>query len=88
MRYSARLYFSRRNLTPFIARVPAIREILHELYVSMGRKIFTNGKQEALNFSLAPGQSVTFRYRVLISSEIATAEGSEAGYQRFVAEDR
>jgi hypothetical protein len=54
----------------------------------LGRKIFTNGKQEALNFSLAPGQSVTFRYRVLISSEIATAEESEADYQRFVAEDR
>jgi hypothetical protein len=54
----------------------------------LGRKIFTNGNQEALNFSLAPGESVTFRYRVLISSEIATAEGTEAAYQRFVAEDR
>jgi hypothetical protein len=51
----------------------------------LGRKIFTNGKEEALNFSLAPGESVTFRYRVLISSEIVTAAGTEAEYRRFVA---
>jgi len=50
-----------------------------------GRKIFTNGKEEALNFSLAPNQSVTFRYRVLISSEIVTPASTEAAYQRFVA---
>jgi hypothetical protein len=50
-----------------------------------GRKIFTNGKEEALNFSLAPNQSVTFRYRVLISSEIVTPESTEAAYQRFIA---
>ena len=31
----------------------------------LGRKIFSNGKEE-LNFSLKPGQSVTFRYRVVI----------------------
>ena len=33
----------------------------------LGRKIFSNGKEE-LNFSLHPGESVTFRYRVLIHS--------------------
>ena len=33
----------------------------------LGRKIFSNGKEE-LNFSLAPGQSTTFRYRVIIHS--------------------
>ena len=33
----------------------------------LGRKIFSNGKEE-LNFSLQPGQSVTFRYRTLIHS--------------------
>jgi len=33
----------------------------------LGRKIFSNGKEE-LNFSLKPGQSVTFRYRILIHS--------------------
>jgi len=31
----------------------------------LGRKIFSNGKEE-LNFSLAPKQSVTFRYRIII----------------------
>ncbi|HEX7847799.1 MAG TPA: PmoA family protein [Chitinophagaceae bacterium] len=33
----------------------------------LGRKIFSNGKEE-LNFSLPPGKSVTFRYRVIIHS--------------------
>ena len=33
----------------------------------LGRKIFSNGKEE-LNFSLQPGQSVTFRFRVVIHS--------------------
>ena len=50
----------------------------------LGQKIFSNGKEE-LNLSLAPGQSVTFRYRVLISSEIATPENTEAAYKSIVA---
>ncbi|HKZ66995.1 MAG TPA: PmoA family protein [Chitinophagaceae bacterium] len=33
----------------------------------LGRKVFSNGKEE-LNFSLAPGKSTTFRYRVVIHS--------------------
>src|SRR5258705_3988666 len=33
----------------------------------LGRKIFSNGKEE-LNYSLQPGQSVTFRYRIVIHS--------------------
>lgn len=33
----------------------------------LGRKIFSNGKEE-LNFSLAPRQSTTFRYRIVIHS--------------------
>lgn len=40
----------------------------------LGRKIFSNGKEE-LNFSLAPKQSVTFRYRIIIhSGDVMTAE--------------
>jgi hypothetical protein len=50
----------------------------------LGQKIFTEGKEE-MNFSLAPNESVTFRYRILISSEIVSAESSEAAYQKFVA---
>jgi hypothetical protein len=50
----------------------------------LGQKIFSNGKQE-LNFSIAPGQSVTFRYRVLISSEILAPEKSESPYKDFVS---
>jgi hypothetical protein len=50
----------------------------------LGRKIFTNGKEDALDFSLAAGESVTFRYRVLISSEIVTAASAEADYREFI----
>ena len=33
----------------------------------LGRKIFSNGKEE-LNFTLQPGQTTTFRYRIVIHS--------------------
>ena len=36
----------------------------------LGRKIFSNGKEE-LNFALQPGQSTTFRYRIVIHSGAA-----------------
>jgi len=49
----------------------------------LGEKIFSNGKEE-LNLTLAPRQSVRFRYRVLISSEILTPENTEAAYKAFV----
>lgn len=50
----------------------------------LGQKIFTNGKEPALNFTLEPNASVTFRYGVLITSGKATAESTEAAYQEFV----
>src|SRR6266550_1106154 len=50
----------------------------------LGQKIFSEGKQE-LNFSLPPNASVTFRYRILISSAIATPDTTEAAYKDFVA---
>jgi hypothetical protein len=50
----------------------------------LGQKIFSNGAQE-LNLTLKPGESVTFRYRVLILSEIATPQETEAAYKEFVA---
>jgi hypothetical protein len=50
----------------------------------LGQKIFSEGKQ-ALNFSLPPNASVTFRYRILISSAIATPEATEAAYKDFAA---
>ena len=50
----------------------------------LGQKIFSEGKQ-ALNFSLAPGASATFRYRILISSAIAISDATEAAYKDFVA---
>jgi hypothetical protein len=53
----------------------------------LGQKIFSNGKQE-LNFSLAPNQNVTFRYRILLSSEILSPGKSEAAYQDFASSYR
>jgi Methane oxygenase PmoA len=50
----------------------------------LGQKIFSNGKEE-LNLTLEPNQSVTFRYRILVSSEMATPENTEAAYKAFVA---
>jgi Methane oxygenase PmoA len=50
----------------------------------LGQKIFSNGKEE-LNFTLPPGESVTFRYRILISSEILSSESTEAAYKDFAA---
>lgn len=40
----------------------------------LGRKIFSNGKEE-LNFTLQPGQSVTFRYRIVVHSGSALTAG-------------
>lgn len=33
----------------------------------LGRKIFSKGKEE-FNFSLQPGESVPFRYRIIVQS--------------------
>jgi hypothetical protein len=53
----------------------------------LGQKVFSNGKQE-LNFSVAANESATFRFRILISSEILTPEKSEAAYENFVSSYR
>jgi len=48
-------------------------------------KIFTDGKSPALNFTLNANQSVTFRYRVLILSEIATSAEANSAYKNFTS---
>src|SRR5216110_3502824 len=48
----------------------------------LGEKVFSNGKTE-LNFTLAAGQSTTFRHRVLILSGTATPDQIEAYYRDF-----
>ena len=50
----------------------------------LGEKIFSNGKEE-LNLTLAPNEGATFIYRILISSQIATPESTEAAYKDFVS---
>jgi len=50
----------------------------------LGEKVFSNGKEE-LNLTLAPHQTVTFRYRILITSGVVSPESTEAAYKAFVA---
>ena len=49
----------------------------------LGQKTFTNGGQE-LNFSLDPGQSVTFKYRVLIKSGLLSSDEINALYDTYI----
>jgi methane monooxygenase PmoA-like len=51
----------------------------------LGQKVFSDGKQ-TLNFALEPGQSVTFRFRILILSAAATPDDLESQYRRFIDE--
>ena len=53
----------------------------------LGQKVFSKG-QETLDFKLAPGQSTTFRYRILIVSGPTTLDAIEQQYQRFTAASR
>lgn len=39
----------------------------------LGQKALSNGKEE-LNFKLAPGESVTFRYRILVNSDVEVSD--------------
>lgn len=48
----------------------------------LGREIFSNGKEE-LNFTLKPGESVRFRYKVLIAS----GEGVDKGKMNRLADE-
>jgi hypothetical protein len=50
----------------------------------LGQKVFSNGKEE-LNFSLAPHERATLRYRVLILSEVATRQRVEEAYREFLS---
>ena len=51
----------------------------------LGQAALSNGK-ERLNFSIEPGQSATFRYRVLILAGTATTSQIEAEYKEFAGE--
>jgi hypothetical protein len=48
----------------------------------LGESVFTEGKKE-LNLTLQPGQSTTFKYRVLILSGKIEPAGIEKAYQEF-----
>jgi hypothetical protein len=49
----------------------------------LGQRIFSNG-EETLNLRLAPGQSTSFRYRILILDGHATPQEMEGYYGQFV----
>ncbi len=48
----------------------------------LGKKVFTEGKKE-LNLTLDPGQSTSFKYRVLILSGAVKPEAIDAAYAAF-----
>jgi hypothetical protein len=48
----------------------------------LGMKIFSNGREQ-LNFRLGPGESTTFRHRILILSGTATPAQIEEQYEDF-----
>lgn len=50
----------------------------------LGAREFSKGKEE-LNFSIEPGQSATFRYRVVILNAGPAPEAIEAEYKKFTA---
>jgi len=52
---------------------------------TLGQKVFNGGK-ESLNFTLEPGQSATFKYRVLVLSRTATPEDLESQHRKFTDE--
>jgi hypothetical protein len=49
----------------------------------LGQKVFSNGK-EVLDFGLKKGESVTFRFQIVVISGETTAEKIEQLYQKFV----
>ncbi len=49
----------------------------------LGQKIFSNGKEE-LNFTLQPGESVTFKYRIEILDGKANKKQLDEEYKNFV----
>ena len=50
-----------------------------------GEAVFSKGK-ETLNFTIAPHQSATFRYRLVILNSPTTPDQAETQYQKFVTE--
>jgi hypothetical protein len=52
---------------------------------TLGQKVFSNGK-ETLNYTLEPGQSGTFRYRVLVLTGPATSAELESQHRKFTDE--
>jgi len=52
----------------------------------LGQNVFSNGK-EKLNFALNPGESVTFRYRILLLDGRGHKQQLEAEYNTFIEEE-
>ena len=50
----------------------------------LGQKVFSNGKEE-LNYSLKAGESVTFKYRILILDGTGSKEQLETEYNNYIS---
>ena len=53
----------------------------------LGQKVFSEGR-EVMNFTLEPGASATFRYRIVVLEEKAAADRIEREYKAFAANSR
>ncbi len=53
----------------------------------LGRKVF-DPKQEELTLTLEPGQSVTFRHRLLVMGGAASAASMEREYRAFTSQQQ
>ncbi|WP_198439896.1 DUF6807 domain-containing protein [Pareuzebyella sediminis] len=51
----------------------------------LGQKVFSDGEEE-LNYELKKGESVTFKYRILLASKILDAEDLNASFLKFSQE--
>ena len=51
----------------------------------LGQKVFSDGKEE-LNFSLKPGESVTFKYRILLLDGKGSKQQLETEYNNYMNE--
>jgi len=51
----------------------------------LGQKVFSDGR-ETMNFTLEPGQSATFRYRIVVLDEKATPARIEREFTSFAAD--
>ncbi|AQG79698.1 PmoA family protein [Spirosoma montaniterrae] len=54
----------------------------------LGPAVFSNGKEQAMNYTLAAGKEVTFRYRLLVQSGSTNTQQIAAEVQQFATKNK